>query len=723
MGAPAGSSPPTLSLPRAVRFAGIGEKFAANSITATGSMSVPIAISPRRSGFGPQLSLSYDSGAGNGQGGAVNSKGSPHRHAADLPQLSRILNSAACEAEAHALSDALVRLAARLPNGFSEFSEATPPALSPALCAFFSLHLGCDFSGVRIVTDDAANTAAREAGASAFTVGQDISFAKGFFSPDTEEGFRLLAHEIVHVVQQGCAPWLGHGTHPVRRRSPMRMQKIINAQEVYNGVCPPGSVAISYPSSGPLGTAFGKYLGHMFLYDTRPDPYCVIDFGVFFRGQMGATTIYNMARSNLDPSVMLAFVNRNVAETWRWLQRTDILDAEHDHVYEIKPLRSRDEGVDQLREYLTALNQTATVTGPIFPVPRSRHWVGGNWDPSPHGMVVPGAGGQVCLLHAWQDPLVQGLIVYDIVCCASVESVEAQIHLHLTKVKEVSKPILDSQPAFAAQLKKSLDHHLPKAPVGSSYAFLVPWRVFQTYVLAPMDAELNRKYDSIYSRRLSPAQTAFLLETFVLAHVLPGGQLADVAAIVGGYMIPEEIYKIWGIQLAGSAAFALGAALVGVEISAAAAVAEVAPIASGLAAAEGAGAAATGPLIVTSLVEPISAVTIDGVAYLAAGEAAAATTSLPAWMIAQLGAAAGAAGPRVGMGVVAVLVTQFATPAEAATPGSQPGSEPEGQLAGADPIYLAPVELLQPKRGEIKVNAEVFFGGERFFVIALAGPD
>ncbi|GHO97436.1 hypothetical protein KSF_074840 [Reticulibacter mediterranei] len=58
---------PTVSLPKgggAIR--GIGEKFAANPVTGTGSMSVPIATSPGRSGFGPQLSLSYDSGAGNG---------------------------------------------------------------------------------------------------------------------------------------------------------------------------------------------------------------------------------------------------------------------------------------------------------------------------------------------------------------------------------------------------------------------------------------------------------------------------------------------------------------------------------------------------------------------------------------------------------------------------------------------------------------------------------
>ncbi|WP_283234638.1 SpvB/TcaC N-terminal domain-containing protein, partial [Candidatus Protofrankia californiensis] len=45
---------------------GIGEKFTANPVTGTGSLHVPIATSPGRSGFGPQLALSYDSGSGNG---------------------------------------------------------------------------------------------------------------------------------------------------------------------------------------------------------------------------------------------------------------------------------------------------------------------------------------------------------------------------------------------------------------------------------------------------------------------------------------------------------------------------------------------------------------------------------------------------------------------------------------------------------------------------------
>src|ERR1700754_432579 len=58
---------PQLSLPKgggAIR--GIGEKFTAALVTGTGSLSVPIASAPGRSGFGPQLGLAYDSGAGNG---------------------------------------------------------------------------------------------------------------------------------------------------------------------------------------------------------------------------------------------------------------------------------------------------------------------------------------------------------------------------------------------------------------------------------------------------------------------------------------------------------------------------------------------------------------------------------------------------------------------------------------------------------------------------------
>lgn len=61
------SGPPSLQLPKgggAIR--GIGEKFTASPVTGTGSLSVPVATSAGRSGMAPRLSLSYDSGAGNG---------------------------------------------------------------------------------------------------------------------------------------------------------------------------------------------------------------------------------------------------------------------------------------------------------------------------------------------------------------------------------------------------------------------------------------------------------------------------------------------------------------------------------------------------------------------------------------------------------------------------------------------------------------------------------
>lgn len=56
---------------------GIGEKFQANPVTGTGSMTVPIAMSPGRNGFQPQLALSYDSGNGNGSFGLGWSIGVP----------------------------------------------------------------------------------------------------------------------------------------------------------------------------------------------------------------------------------------------------------------------------------------------------------------------------------------------------------------------------------------------------------------------------------------------------------------------------------------------------------------------------------------------------------------------------------------------------------------------------------------------------------------------
>jgi RHS repeat-associated protein len=57
----------SISLPKGGgAIKGIGEKFGVNPVNGTGTLSVPVFTSPGRSTFSPSLTLSYDSGSGNG---------------------------------------------------------------------------------------------------------------------------------------------------------------------------------------------------------------------------------------------------------------------------------------------------------------------------------------------------------------------------------------------------------------------------------------------------------------------------------------------------------------------------------------------------------------------------------------------------------------------------------------------------------------------------------
>ncbi|RFC40251.1 MAG: protein of unknown function (DUF4157) [Candidatus Nitrotoga sp. CP45] len=83
----------------------------------------------------------------------------------------------------------------------SVFSSSGRP-LEPALRKDMEQRFGHDFSGVRVHSGPAAAQSARELNALAYTAGRDIVFDAGKFAPDTNDGRRLLAHELTHVVQQ-----------------------------------------------------------------------------------------------------------------------------------------------------------------------------------------------------------------------------------------------------------------------------------------------------------------------------------------------------------------------------------------------------------------------------------------------------------------------------------------------------------------------------------------
>jgi hypothetical protein len=61
---------------------------------------------------------------------------------------------------------------------------------------------GYDFSQVRIHDDGKAADSARAVNALAYTVGRDLVFGFGKYSPRSSEGQNLIAHELTHVVQQ-----------------------------------------------------------------------------------------------------------------------------------------------------------------------------------------------------------------------------------------------------------------------------------------------------------------------------------------------------------------------------------------------------------------------------------------------------------------------------------------------------------------------------------------
>lgn len=89
--------------------------------------------------------------------------------------------------------------AAALPDGFlAQHGGAPGQAIPDGLRSSMEGLFGTDFSDVRVRVAHAAPAI----GALAFTVGSDIYFAPGQYSPESPRGRQLLGHELTHVVQQ-----------------------------------------------------------------------------------------------------------------------------------------------------------------------------------------------------------------------------------------------------------------------------------------------------------------------------------------------------------------------------------------------------------------------------------------------------------------------------------------------------------------------------------------
>ncbi|MBQ1105301.1 MULTISPECIES: DUF4157 domain-containing protein [unclassified Streptomyces] len=66
--------------------------------------------------------------------------------------------------------------------------------------------MGADFSDVRVHHDSAAHESAKDVGAHAYTVGNNVVFQRDAYDPGSPQGRTTLAHELTHVIQQRNGP-------------------------------------------------------------------------------------------------------------------------------------------------------------------------------------------------------------------------------------------------------------------------------------------------------------------------------------------------------------------------------------------------------------------------------------------------------------------------------------------------------------------------------------
>ena len=91
-------------------------------------------------------------------------------------------------------------------------------ALDPVTRQHFESRFNHDFGHVRVHSDARAAESAQAVDALAYTVGRDVVFGSGRYAPQSDDGRKLLAHELTHVLQQAGSTV--HGGHSLRLGDP-----------------------------------------------------------------------------------------------------------------------------------------------------------------------------------------------------------------------------------------------------------------------------------------------------------------------------------------------------------------------------------------------------------------------------------------------------------------------------------------------------------------------
>lgn len=146
--------------------------------------------------------------------------------------------------------------------------------LEPAMRKDIEHRFGHDFSEVRVYLGADANQSARGVNAQAYTVGKNIVFGAGKYSPSTIEGRKLIAHELAHVLQQengaprnviqrrpGCSTNQDTTITDDHTRAIGMLSSAISAVSSYNGTTPANVFnALSTHFHGATSNAFATWI-------------------------------------------------------------------------------------------------------------------------------------------------------------------------------------------------------------------------------------------------------------------------------------------------------------------------------------------------------------------------------------------------------------------------------------------------------------------------------
>ena len=114
------------------------------------------------------------------------------------------------------------------PSSVSNVTNSTGQRLDSNTRNFMESRMGYDFGDVQIHNDSLAHKSSSEINALAYTHGNHVVFGAGQYQPNSDSGKQLLAHELVHVVQQRNK---NPGIQTMIQRKPEACDTIVNPLE------------------------------------------------------------------------------------------------------------------------------------------------------------------------------------------------------------------------------------------------------------------------------------------------------------------------------------------------------------------------------------------------------------------------------------------------------------------------------------------------------------